>query len=138
MSVGIAIDKREIANLVKDFDKLSLDIQKKMEDEIILSATEIESAYKIGVPVKKGRLISSIHLEHGRKIGFTYTDNDGNRYNGSFAVAPKENEVFVGSNVVYAEIIEERGGRVKGLRALAQAFDAIVPAMIKRLENIKV
>jgi hypothetical protein len=139
MAVGINIDKREIANLIKDFEDLSLDIQKKMEDEIILSAIQIRDAYLIAVPVDTARLRSSIHFESGRQVGYSYTDDPGNRYDGTFSNAPKDNEVFVGTIVEYSGAIEARGGTDSvGQNALAQAFDAIVPAMIKRLENIKV
>lgn len=112
----------EIKGLVKKFEAMPETIKKAMMEELILTAIMIESTYKIGVPVDTGRLITSIHTEYIGQTNYSYSDNEGNSYYGSFKSKPKEGQVIIGSNVEYANKIEYLGGKTKGKEALLEAF----------------
>lgn len=135
MSVSVDIDLKDV---LKDFAKFEKDVQKAVIDEVKITGFEIESLYKIAVPVDTGRLRSSIHTETAESNSFSYSDNQGQTFNGGFSQKPKnELETFVGSNVQYAAIIENNGGKgQKGKDALKQAAEQSIKGLPDRLSAI--
>ena len=77
----------EIRGAIKDFAKL-----------IKGTALTIMDSAKRRAPVITGRYRSSIHIEGE---GMNVTDENG------FSIKPKEDEYFVGSNVIYARKVEK-------------------------------
>lgn len=122
--------------LVKEFDRLTGEVQQAMIDELRVTGFMIESAYKIGVPVDTGRLRSSIHTEHSNQTSFSYSDSKGNTYNGSLGYKLERTQVIVGTNVEYAEKIEYFGGKTKGKGALLTAFEAETKGLPERLAKL--
>jgi len=122
--------------LIKKFDSLTKEVQVAMIDELRVTGFMIESAYKIGVPVDTGRLRSSIHTEHSDQTSFSYSDSEGNTYNGSLGYRLKPTQVIIGTNVEYAEKIEYRGGKTKGKGALLTAFEAETKGLPQRLADL--
>jgi ribosomal protein L13E len=122
--------------LIKDFDRLTGEVQQAMIDELRVTGFMIESAYKIGVPVDTGRLRSSIHTEHSDQTSFSYSDSKGNTFNGSLGFKLQPTQVVVGTNVVYANKIEYKGGKTKGKGALLTAFEAETKGLPQRLAEL--
>jgi hypothetical protein len=123
--------------LIKDFDRLTGEVQQAMIDELRVTGFMIESAYKIGVPVDTGRLRSSIHTEHSDQTSFSYSDSKGNTFNGSLGYKLERTQVIVGTNVEYANKIEYRGGTGgKGKGALLTAFEAETKGLPQRLAEL--
>ena len=103
--VSIEIDVNDI---IQDIAKYSVEVQKNIKLEIGTTGREVETSYKIGVPLVTARLKSSIHTEDFGFRNFVYNDNNGIAYDGSFKEKPSNDlTVFVGSNVQYARIIEQ-------------------------------
>jgi len=115
-------------SFIKKMRMLEGRYQKAIEKELGLTARDIESAYKIAVPVDTSRLRSSIHVETGNG-----TNGGGQN---SFKPKPKEGEIFVGSNVLYARIIERKGGKTKGKDALLSAFNVFTRNLPTRIKSI--
>ena len=127
----------KIDGLVKKFDSLTEDIQQAMVDELRITGFMIESAYKIAVPVDTGRLRSSVHTEHSNMSSFSYSDSQGNTFNGSLGYSLKPTQVIVGTNVIYSGVIEYKGGKAgKGKRALLEAFEAETKGLPERLAKL--
>jgi hypothetical protein len=124
----------EMKNILADFDNLATEIQDKIVDELRTTGFEIETTYKINVPLITARLKSSIHTEHSDFTRFAYTDKFGNRYDGTFFEKPaNRKQVIIGSNVVYAPIIEIKGGKTMGKDALQNAFDMHTKGLPERI-----
>ena len=134
---GISIEL-DVKDILKDFKNFTPDVQKNVKDELRLSGLDIESAYKIAVPVDTGRLRSSIHNETKDFQNFVYTDSTGQKFNGGFSLkAQNELEVLIGTNVEYSEIIEQQGGKNQvGQNALQQAFEQVSEKLPERLGKI--
>jgi hypothetical protein len=122
--------------LIKDFDRLTGEVQQAMIDELRVTGFMIETAYKIGVPTVTARLKTSIHTEHSDLTSFSYTDNKGNTYNGSLGYKLERTQVIVGTNVEYSEKIEYFGGKTKGKGALLTAFEAETKGLPQRLAEL--
>lgn len=54
------------------------------------------------------RLRSSWHWENDRSKNYIYTDNEGETFDGSFTDKPGKQEVYIGTNVEYAEDANKR------------------------------
>lgn len=134
---GISIEL-DVKDILKDFKNFTPDVQKNVKDELRLSGLDIESAYKIAVPVDTGRLRSSIHNETKDFQNFVYADSTGQKFNGGFSLkAQNELEVLIGTNVEYSEIIEQQGGKNQvGQNALQQAFEQVSEKLPERLGKI--
>lgn len=62
------------------------------------------------IPVDTGRLRASIHTKSIQKEMHSYQDEDGNTFNGTLTTSINRDTVAVGTNVEYAELMNERGG----------------------------
>jgi phage gpG-like protein len=135
MSVSIEID---ISKLESFLEKYSEDVRKEVSLELGITGREIETTYKIGVPVKTARLRSSIHTEDSNFRRFNYQNNQGELFEGNFSVRPKDDlEVIVGTNVNYASKIETLGGRGgAGQNALQNAFELHTSGLKDRINKI--
>ena len=98
-----------------------------------------ESAGKIELTpsVKSNRLRSSWHWENNRKMIYTYSDNKNKVYDGLFSERPGKQEVFIGTNVEYADDANKRSrsrGYMEKTAAYVQSiFDDVV---MKHLNKI--
>lgn len=103
---------KSINNVLKDLQKLGDKVAKSTKDNLHEAGINIESASKKKITsddhVDTGRLRSSIHYESSTvNKAFKYTDDNGNSFSGSLNVSPDDLEVFVGTNVDYAENIRK-------------------------------
>lgn len=134
MSIKIEL---KVNKLVNEFEQMPDQIQKAMIDELRVTGYMIETTYKIAVPVVTQRLRSSIHVEHSDLKSFSYSDKNGNIYNGSLGYNLKPTQVIVGTNVEYASKIEKRGGKgSKGKSALFNAFKSETKGLPERLAKL--
>lgn len=101
-----------VKSLLKDLEKYGESQHKKTKDNLHESGINIESASKNRITadehVDTGRLRSSIHYESSTvNNNFRYSDDEGNSFDGSLGVNPDELEVYVGTNVQYANKIRK-------------------------------
>ncbi len=101
-----------VKSLLKDLEKYGDDQRKKTKDNLHEAGINIESASKNRITadehVDTGRLRSSIHYESSSvNNNFRYSDDEGNSFDGSLGINPDELEVYVGTNVDYAEKIRQ-------------------------------
>ena len=101
-----------VRSLLKDLQKYGESQAKKTKDNLHEAGINIESASKNKITedghVDTGRLRSSIHYESSTvNRNYRYSDNEGNSFDGSLGVNPSEFEVYVGTNVVYADKIRQ-------------------------------
>lgn len=96
------ISKQDLNRFMKGMEKEVKEMERKSEDALIALAFDIDRDAKKGVNVVTGRLINSIHVEHSRMQGYSYSDREGNTFDGSFSEKAGRGEVFVGTNVEYA------------------------------------
>ena len=140
MQNGLSITDAELKRFMAAIKQAGEAKQAAIMDEMQATAIEIVSTQKTlmnSVPgaggkigrIVTGRLINSFHFE---KAGdnYGYSDNLGQRFDGRFAERPKKNEILIGSNVVYAQKIEQMDGTFE------QAYNAGVRSMIQRIEKI--
>ena len=160
MSVSVTVD---ISKLESFLEKYSADVRKKVILELGTTGREVETGYKIGVPVITARLRSSIHTEDINFRRFAYNDRKGNSFDGSFTEKVNDDlTVLVGTNVEYARVIESgfngivnvkeftrtRQGRTENVRshtrrmnrtgnnALANAFELHTSGLKGRINKI--
>ena len=101
-----------VRSLLKDLQKYGESQAKKTKDNLHEAGINIESASKNKITedghVDTGRLRSSIHYESSTvNRNFRYSDNQGNSFNGDLGVSIDDLEVYVGTNVVYANKIRK-------------------------------
>lgn len=101
-----------VRDLLKKLRKYGNDQTQKTKDNLHEAGLNIESEAKNEIVrfdhVDTSRLLSSIHFESSTvNKSFRYSDKQGNTYNGSFGISIDELEVYVGTNVEYANKIRE-------------------------------
>lgn len=101
-----------VRSLLKDLQKYGESQRKKTKDNLHKAGVRIESASKKLITaddhVDTGRLRASIHHESSTvNNNFRYSDDEGNSFDGSLGVNIGELEVYVGTNVVYANKIRK-------------------------------
>ena len=110
--VELHISKSEIRKLTKKLTNLEQATKDMLRDNIDEAGINIESEAKSNIQmaghIDTGRLWSSIHWE-SKTVNrqYSYTDNQGNQYSGSFKKDPKDLEIYAGTNVEYASFIED-------------------------------
>ena len=102
----------QIKELMKKFPR---EVQQEVQNTALVDV-ETFAKTKTNIPVDTGRLRASIHTKRISKQNHTYTDNIGNSYNGTLTGRVTKDEVIVGTNVEYAEILNKRGGGGKNSR----------------------
>lgn len=93
------------------FDFHEKEILKRFPDLLKQTALKIMNAAKIVAPVLTGRYRASIHIQVGGQPAsnkYTYKDDKGQSFDGSFSENPGEDEIFIGTNVVYAGAVERK------------------------------
>ena len=109
MKVKIEVDNKK---LMRNINSANKQIHDNLKKEIITTAlTEVETGAKMILTTKghilTGRLRSSIHTEYTGHVNHTYKDNMGKSFNGKLSESPRNDlDIFVGTNVVYANFIE--------------------------------
>ncbi len=96
----------QIEELMKKFPK---EVSKEIYNTALV---DVESYMKkeTNIPVDTGRLRASIHTKRVGKPTHTYTDREGNSFNGTLTGNVSRDQVIVGTNVEYAEIMNKYGG----------------------------
>ena len=137
MSIKITISEKEIEKSVRILQRVATSAGNLAQDELHKSGLNIETGAKEETPVDTGRLRSSIHMESNSiNRTFIYSDEGGAVFNGKLGVSPKPLEVYVGTNVHYAEKIHRNGGRNgRGQGFLLKAYEAERPLLIARLRK---
>jgi len=101
----------EITNVKEVENWIGLQVKTSIKEFLAIikgTALTIMSSAKRRAPVITGRYRSSIHIEaDGMPSAFSYTDENGNTFDGSFSEKPGEGEYFVGTNVIYAGKVEK-------------------------------
>jgi hypothetical protein len=134
MSVSIEIDISKLESFLENYSK---EVRVKVRDELRTTGFEVETTYKIGVPLKTARLKSSIHTEHSDFRRFTYSDNQGNTFDGSFKEKAKDDlTVFVGTNVQYAGVIERGFNGVVNVKSFTRTRKGRVETVSAHTRNI--
>jgi phage gpG-like protein len=83
--------------------------EKSMRKLMSSVALVIMDAAKRAAPVITGRYRSSIHIEYGGGGQMSgATDLSGTKWTERFSQQPADDEIFVGTNVVYAEKVEKK------------------------------
>jgi hypothetical protein len=108
----VEIPDTEIKKMLRDLGKYGDDQKQKTKDNLHKAGIKIESDAKLDIVrnnhVDTARLKNSVHMESNTiNRNFTYTDDDGNQFQGNLGVQPDEMEVYVGTNVEYAEKIRQ-------------------------------
>ena len=108
--IEVDIPQKEINKLLKDLNKYGEAQEQKTKDNLHESGLKIESDAKMDLTenshVDTGRLRSSVHWESNTiNRNYTNSDNSGNSFNGSLGVNPDKLEIYVGTNVEYADKI---------------------------------
>jgi hypothetical protein len=134
--------KLDLNRFIKDIQNAKESVYNKVFQEQEVSAIEIVSNVKIllnSTPaaggkigrIVTGRLINSYHFESAKKPNYNYRDKKGQSFDGKFkSTRPSGNVILIGSNVVYADKIEQMD------KTFAQAFDAGSKSMIQRINKI--
>ena len=113
MAGGVRLNYKD-NDVIKLLQKISK-TDKQVMDELIVAGLRIETIAKELVPVDTGRLKTSIHTETDKLNTATGGDN--------FETKADAGEVLVGTNVNYAEIIHDNGGKnERGKAFLSEAF----------------
>lgn len=112
MSIRFDIPNEEISRAIKDLSRFGERGEKIVEKELNRSGIRIETASKQKITefghIDTARLRSSIHFESElANRSFTYSDETGRSFDGKLDVDPKDLEVYVGTNVEYAEKIRQ-------------------------------
>lgn len=121
--MDLEINKNSLNQALDGLDKAGEDLVKKLMDELITTGFLIESSYKLNVLVDTGRLKSSIHTEYKRK---------GKQAEGGNQFKPDDDQVKVGTNVVYAPYVEFKFENL----ALTNAYQKETAGLIQRLKKI--
>lgn len=90
-----------------------------------------------GTPVDTGRLRNSITFAHSGHQGFThsYEDDDHNPYSDAIGSGAKPRTVYIGTNVEYAEPVEDGALGKSGAHMLRNAVTDVGKASKKYLKE---
>jgi hypothetical protein len=104
------------------------EIQKRLDDETIITALRIATVTAQEVPVDEGTLRNSYHVHHSN----VQPNNDN-----PLPAPPDKVTAVVGSVLSYAPVIEERGGRNGiGRDAFGSAYQQEVKGYAQRIGQI--
>ena len=96
----------QIKQLLKEFPR---EVSKEIYNTALVDVESFMKT-KTNIPVDTGRLRASIHTKRIGKPNHQYTDREGNSYNGTITGQVSREQVVVGTNVEYAEYINDFGG----------------------------
>lgn len=109
--ISARIDNFEAFNA--QINKILKQFPKRVYGEIYNTALQDVESFmktKTNIPVDTGRLRASIHTKRPYKPSHHYQDKEGNQYNSTLTGQVSYENVIVGTNVEYAEYMNERGG----------------------------
>ena len=131
MSVSLTFQDNGLIKKLRQISESETEVMK----ELILTGLRVETIAKEHVAVDTGRLKTSIFtVWQGSPTSRPYTDSKGKGHVAKFFTKPKSLEVIVGTNVEYAWIIEQRGGRDgKGQYYLSNAYKSAVEELKERI-----
>jgi hypothetical protein len=127
---------KEISKMFADFGKEGV---KALQGALYVTALEGASEAQKNCPVVTARLRSSIHAENQKTKITVYKDRNGLTYNGKLMVAFNEIDAAFGTNVSYAEPVNNRNEFMESGAAKAEdrIMENVVKAYNKLLENAK-
>lgn len=131
-SINISIDG--VAEIRRKAKKLPRAYEKALMDAILETAfVDIETGAKQKITddghIDTGRLKSSIHVQRHNDTNYTYSDNQGNTFDGTLEEKIEDNQVLIGTNVEYAVDIEILDS------FLWHSAEASKPRLIKRAKR---
>lgn len=97
----------QIEKLIKKFPK---QVYEKVIYPTALVDVETFAKDKVEIPVDTGRLRASIHTKRPYKPSHQYKDRAGNQFQATLTGQISYEEVIVGTNVEYAEVMNKYGG----------------------------
>lgn len=101
----ISIEVKNAKEISKMFEQFGKEGGEALQRALFVTALEGSSEAKINCPVVTNRLRSSIHAENRKTKTTSYVDKNGVAYNGKLDVAFNELDAAFGTNVVYAETV---------------------------------
>ena len=123
------------------FEKELRSLGKKGEAALLKAITETaiegSSTMAENCPRVTGRLASSVHFETPTTRHFVYKDTTGRGYIGTFLNSPKGLSVMFGTNVEYAEAVNEKSSKPKFFeKGVARARQMLPVRMKRNLDKI--
>ena len=122
---------------IKSIKYLAGAIKVKANKELLAIGLDIETDAKEKITedhhVDTGRLRASLHTENPKTSTNQYSDGTGRSFKGKLSETPKDNQVFIGTNVKYAQFIERRDSYMR------YAYDKNIPklkVMAKKLGKL--
>lgn len=100
--------KEKTINIISHKDEVLNELSRKINLALNAIGAKAEEYAKKDCPVDTGRLRNSITYATNTYAGTgSYTDKNGNHYNDATGFStPSEGEVYIGTNVEYAKIVE--------------------------------
>jgi len=136
----IEIDMTGMEEFIAKFERLGKDGEKAMMDAMTEVAITGVGEMQKNVPVITNRLRSSIHYEKPTTTTFEYKDNKGQLFIGGFMRKPVGLSIAVGTNVRYAEDVDNfsptgRGFFEKGVRRMEEIMPIRLQKNLDKLIN---
>lgn len=127
---------KEISKMFADFGKEGA---KALQSALYVTALEGASEAQKNTPVITGRLRSSLHAENQKTKVTVYRDRNGLTYNGKLMVAFNEVDAAFGTNVSYAEFVNNKREfmEIGAEKAQEKVMDNVFKAYDKLLKNAK-
>jgi hypothetical protein len=110
--MAVSIEVTGIRGILSNINTHETNIPKKVKAGMIeagLIHVETPAKEKLTSDghVDTGRLRASIHIEYKEKRGHSYSDDYGETFQGRLSESIGKDDVVVGTNVEYAEMIEQ-------------------------------
>lgn len=135
----ISIEVKNAKEISKMFEQFGKEGGEALQRALFVTALEGSSEAKINCPVVTNRLRSSIHAENKKTSVNVYKDRNGLTFNGKLMAAFNEIDAAFGTNVSYAEPVNNRNEFMEAGAAKAEerVMENVVRAYNKLLENAK-
>lgn len=119
---GISISVTGMKEAQREITRVPVTLQSMMS-RILRDSSLVAMDYAKSIsPVVTGRYRSSIHIEQENSPAYSYTDKQGNTFDGSFETQADEGEILVGTNVNYASNVERLHSVIERARVKAQFY----------------
>ncbi len=133
--MDVSIDMKGMEDLLHRFEAMGERgdnaMRKALVETAIAGVTEMKAP--ANMPVVTGRLRSSIHYEKPETATYNYVDKTGQLFIGDFAEKPVGLSVATGTNVEYAEDVNEFSNKGKGF--FKKGYDKMQGELLVRMEK---
>ena len=110
----IEVEIEGLKEAAEAFTKLGTIGEKHLSIAMQEMAAEGVSAMRLACPVQTNRLRSSLHYETPDSRSYVYSDQQGQSFRGAFTEKARRLEVIYGTNVEYADSVNEYSRTGKG------------------------